>query len=125
MILRMFLEDKKMKKVIVILVIGLSLFSCENKDLPTLEKILIIASQKVDCVGVTSQKCFLVKEKETQNWVYFYDSIINFTYQEGFEYEVIVSEEEIENPPQDVSSRKTTLVKILSKIEKTSKNLPN
>lgn len=82
-----------MKKVLVILVIGLSLFSCENKGLPTLEKKLIIASQKVDCVGLVAQECFLVKKQENQDWEYIYDAIIGFSYQEGFEYEILVSEE--------------------------------
>jgi hypothetical protein len=114
-----------MKKVIVVLVFGKSLFSCENKDLPTLQKTLIIASQKADCVGLVAQKCFLVKEQENQNWQYFYDSIKGFTYQEGFEYEIAISEDKIENPPQDASSIETTLIEVISKVKKTSENLPN
>ncbi len=100
------------------------LASCEDKNSAQAEKTLIIASQKADCVGISPQKCFLVKENDAQNWTFFYDSIINFEYEEGFEYELIVSEKAIKNPPQDSSSIATTLVKIVSKIEKTSKNLP-
>ena len=114
-----------MKKIVLLLWISICLISCENNDLITAEKILIIASKKGDCVGVGPQKCLLVKESITQNWEYFYDNISGLNYEEGFEYEIIVSEKEIENPPQDASSIETTLIKIISKIEKTSENLPD
>ncbi|WP_439130145.1 DUF4377 domain-containing protein [Polaribacter sp.] len=113
-----------MKKYLLFLCVTLCLTSCEDKNSNQAEKTLIVASQKADCVGVAPQKCFLVKENDAQNWTYFYDSIINFEYEEGFEYELVVRESEIKNPPQDASSIKTTLVQIISKIEKTSENLP-
>lgn len=116
-----------MKKITLLFMMIFSIISCEKNDVTTVEKTLIIASEKVNCtvVGVLPQLCFLIKEESTQNWEYFYDSIIGFTYEEGFEYEVLVSEREIENPPQDASSIETTLIKVISKIEKTSENLPN
>ena len=113
-----------MKKLSVLLFICVFTFSCENNDLTINEKTLIIASKKADCVGLVPQKCLLAKEKTSENWEYFYDGISGFIYEEGFEYKILVSEKEIENPPQDASSLKTTLIKIISKIEKTSENLP-
>lgn len=112
-----------MKKTILIICICFCLTSCESDDL-SIEKTLIIASQKADCEGFIPQQCFLIKENETQNWQYFYDTIDGFIYEEGFEYKIIVSEREIENPPQDASSIATTLVEITSKIKKESENLP-
>lgn len=113
-----------MKKIIFIFYICTTIIACEDNNFLTAEKTLIVASKKADCVGLVPQKCLLVKEKTAQNWQYFYDEISGFTYEEGFEYEIIVSEREIENPPQDASSLATTLIKIISKIEKTSENLP-
>lgn len=55
---------------------------------------------------------------------FLYSSIIGFTYDEGFEYKILVSEKEIANPPADASSIEYTLLNIISKVEKTSKNLP-
>ena len=103
---------------------GFCLLSCEENSSSQTEKTLIIASEKSDCVGFAPQSCFLVKENESSNWSYFYDTIINFEYEAGFEYEIIVLEKELENPPQDASSIETRLIQILSKIEKTSENLP-
>ena len=114
-----------MKKIFYLLWVFAIIFSCENNDIISTEKTLIIASKKVDCIGIAPQKCLLVKEKDAQNWEYFYDNIAGFNYEAGFEYEVIVSEKEIENPPQDASSIETSLIEIISKIEKTSDNLPN
>lgn len=114
-----------MKKILFILLISICITSCENNHLQETEKVLIIASKKADCVGVATLKCLLAKEKNQQNWTFFYDSIAGFEYEEGFEYEILVSEKEIENPAQDASSIKTTLIEVISKIEKTSENLPN
>lgn len=102
------------------------LFSCNNNDDNEIEKTLIIASQKVDCVGVDPQKCLLIKTDENQqNWEYLYSSIAKFNYIEGFEYSILVSEKQIKNPPQDASSIAYCLVEVISKTEKTSTNLPN
>ena len=113
-----------MKKLILLLIITCAI-SCDDDNSKEIKKTLIIASKKADCVGFIPQKCFIIKENEQQDWKYFYDSISGFEYEEGFEYEILVSEKEIKNPPQDASSIKTTLIKVISKIEKTSENLPN
>ncbi|MCL7762158.1 DUF4377 domain-containing protein [Polaribacter sp. Z014] len=115
-----------MKLKAFFLLLFFTIISCEhNNDDDLNYKTLIIASTKVDCVGVDPQKCLLIREVDKQNWEYFYDSIIGFNYEEGFEFEILISEEEIENSLQDASSIKTTLIKVISKIEKTSENLPN
>ncbi|TXD49900.1 DUF4377 domain-containing protein [Polaribacter sp. IC073] len=100
--------------------------SCkDSEDLLVQEKNYVVASSKVDCQGIGPQKCYLIKEKDTQDWQYFYSTIIGFEHEEGFEYELLISEKEVENPPQDSSSIAYTLLKVISKIEKKSENLPN
>ena len=102
------------------------LTSCPNETgILEVEKTLTVASKKVKCEGVSTQQCFLIKENNQQNWEYFYDPINDFNYEEGFEYVVLVLQEEVENPPQDASSIKLSLIKVISKIKKTSENLPN
>ncbi len=113
-----------MKKFTYLICITIGLLSCNDNNLITPEKTLIVASKLGDCVGLDYQKCLLVKETETENWQYFYGSIIGFEYQEGFEYVIKVSERKIENPPEDGPSIETTLLEIISKTEKTSENLP-
>ncbi len=115
-----------MKKIITLFIVCISIYSCENNNIKFEDQTtLIIASKKVDCVGVGPQKCLLVKESDQQNWEYFYDTISDFNHEEGYEYEILVSEKQIENQSQDASSIETTLIKIVSKIEKTSESLPN
>ena len=112
--------------LILVSIFLLTIFSCDNSDNSSIsENIYIVASKQLDCEGVGKQKCFLVKKNQEDNWQFFYSSIIGFEYQEGFEYELLVSEKEIENPPQDSSSVEYTLVKVKSKVEKDSENLPN
>jgi heat shock protein HslJ len=97
-----------------------SLVSVESKEpVPiaeeVVEKIIYVGSELVDCVGVAPQKCMLIKEKPDDEYTFFYDQIEGFEYEEGYEYELVIKEEQVENPPADASSIKWTLVSVESK----------
>lgn len=83
-----------------------------------------IASQNADCTGVGRQKCLLVKKGDAKDWEYFYSHIEGFNYEPGYEYQLEVKEEKLEDVPADASSVKYVLVKEISKINKISENLP-
>ena len=85
---------------------------------------LTIASEQGDCVGVAPMKCLLVKAEGQQDWEFFYNNIEGFNYEPGYEYVIEVKKETIERPAADQSSIKYTLVKEVSKTQKTSDNLP-
>ncbi len=74
---------------------------------------LYVDSQLVDCVGVGTQQCMLVKEDVNSEWEMFYDNIEGFEYQEGTEYKLSVTVTDIEYPPADGSSLKYTLVEVI------------
>lgn len=81
-------------------------------------KSLFVASETKDCTGVAPMKCLQIKEKATDTWQNFYSSIEGFTYEPGFEYELKVRTEKLENVPADGSSVRYVLVKEVSKIQK-------
>lgn len=111
---------------IIFIFFAILLFSCNENSKTNSEKTLIIASKKADCIGVAPQECLLIKEDNTQkDWHFFYDQIKGFNYENGFEYKILVHTESLKNIPQDASSISYTLVKIISKEKKVSKNLPN
>ncbi len=68
-----------------------------------------VGSELVDCVGVAPQKCLMIDDE------YFYDEIVGFTYEAGYEYVLRVRKDVIENPPADGSSFSYNLVEIVSK----------
>ena len=76
---------------------------------------LYVGSELADCTGVAPQKCMLVKENPDDEYVMFYDQIAGFEYEEGYEYELLVQVEKVENPPADASNLKYTLVEEVSK----------
>lgn len=76
---------------------------------------LYVNSQEVDCVGVGPQKCLQIRRSESESWSFFYDTIEGFTFEPGFVYTLKVSEEEIENPPADASSKRIKLEEVISK----------
>ena len=76
---------------------------------------MYVDDQLVTCQGFIEQQCYLIKENESDDWEYFYDEIIGFSFEEGFEYKLRVEQCPIENPPQDASSIKTTLIEVLKK----------
>jgi len=109
------------KIVFTLLTVVALLGSCKNSQ--TIEKI-IVASEQGDCTGVAPMKCLLIKENGEKDWQFLYSGIEGFEYEPGYEYEIEVVKEKIENPAADQSSIKYILTKVLSKTAKTSENLP-
>ena len=86
---------------------------------------MTVASEKRTAMGVAPMEVLLVKEGDSTDWSFFYSNIEGFDYQPGYEYVLEVKKEEKEQPiPADASSIKYTLVKEISKTEKTSEKMP-
>lgn len=79
------------------------------------EKTLYVAPFWQPCVGVSPMLCLQVKDTMEDDWTYFYDRIEGFAYEPGFNYELKVRMEDVENPPADGSSIKWILVEEVSK----------
>ncbi|WP_262147187.1 DUF4377 domain-containing protein [Chryseobacterium foetidum] len=88
--------------------------STENSS----DKTLFVGSETKDCTGVVPMKCLQVREKATDSWENFYSNIEGFTYEPGFEYELKVRTEKVENVPADRSSVRYILVRIIDKVKK-------
>lgn len=84
-------------------------------------KTLFIADHLVDCTGVAQQKCMLIKEHPEDEWSNFYDQIAGFEYEEGYNYEVRVEVQKVDNPPADGSSLKYILKEVVSKVKSNAK----
>lgn len=112
-----------MNKSMMLLLLSIALFfgACGGGNVN--EK-LTVASQQGDCVGVVPMKCLLVKAEGQTDWQFFYNAIEGFNYEPGFEYVLEVRVDSVKNPAADQSSLKYTLVKEISKEEKTSEGLP-
>ncbi len=74
---------------------------------------LFVGPEKVECIGEAPQECILVKGNRDDEYTLFYDNIEGFEHEPGFEYELLVQVEEVENPPADASSLKYTLVEMV------------
>lgn len=74
----------------------------------------------MDCEGEVPMKCLQVRSKESEPWTLFYSKIEGFTYVEGTRYKLEVTTQPRPNAPQDASSLKYKLVKIVSE-EKVAK----
>lgn len=79
------------------------------------EKTIFVGPIMVDCEGVGPRKCLLVKENPDDEYTLFYDPIEGFEYKEGYEYELLVKVESVEDPPADASSIKWTLLEEVNK----------
>ena len=96
-----------MNKVMLLLLLPIFLSSCGTN------KIIYVADTLADCEGVTSQKCFQIKEAMEEDWTLFYDDIEGFNYEVGFAYKIEVKITQIKNPPADGASIKYKLVNII------------
>ncbi|MFV0184547.1 DUF4377 domain-containing protein [Empedobacter falsenii] len=107
-----------MKKVILstILSIGFLTSCASTKQMQQGEELLTIAPETRNCSnGVAKMQCMMVKYTDVDEWQYFYNTIEGFTYEPGFEYQLIVSTTKVENPPADASSINYKLVKVVRK----------
>lgn len=104
--------------IFLIVAFSLSLLSCDKEVMET-GQLYWVNKQKVDCQGFLPQLCYQVQEGEElgTDWEFFYAPIEGFDeqYEEGFIYQIEVEVSEIENAPQDASSLKYKLIKIISK----------
>lgn len=99
-----------MKKVVFLfMMFSLTLMACKET------KIVEVKSSLIDCEGVSKQKCLQYRLLGEDNWQLFYGDIDGFTYEEGYNYELEVDVEKVENPPADGSDLKYTLKKVLKK----------
>jgi heat shock protein HslJ len=73
-----------------------------------------VGPELVDCTGVAPQKCLLVKEDPNADYQLFYSPIEGFEFIEGFEYELRVQVEPVENAPADASALRYTLLEVIS-----------
>jgi len=76
---------------------------------------LYVAHFQVDCVGVAPMKCLQVRDTPDAEWRMFYDRIEGFDYEAGYDYELRVRTEDVENPPADASSIRWILEEVVSK----------
>jgi heat shock protein HslJ len=76
------------------------------------QKILEVAPNIADCVGVMKTQCMQVREPG-QNWANFFGVIEGFTFKPDYSYKLLVNITKLENPPADGSSLKYTLVRLL------------
>lgn len=76
---------------------------------------LTIKEERATCTGVAPQTCFLVKEKNSKNWEYFYSGIEGFNYQAGYRYVIDVTRTKRKNVPADASIYTYKLKKVIKK----------
>ena len=76
---------------------------------------MYIGPELVDCVGVGPQKCMQVKTDPDGEYEFFYSQIEGFEYEEGYEYELLVQVDPVENPPADASSLQYTLIEVVDR----------
>ena len=96
-------------------------FSCSsNTDVASEVMDLRVNSYTVECYGEMEGNCLLVQEGEKigrEDWEYFYyeDSIEGFDYEPGYMYDLMVRKIQVKDPPQDGSSFRYKLIKVISK----------
>ena len=104
---------------LIFLIITTASWSKEENNTLQIEGTLIrVNHYKKDCVGLIEQECFLVQQEDAigcDNWSFFYDDIIGFTFIDGFIYDLHVKIEARNPIPQDIGKYRYTLIKVLSK----------
>ncbi|WNJ19525.1 META domain-containing protein [Pontibacter sp. G13] len=80
-------------------------------------KTVFVGPTKVNCVGVGPMKCLQIRYHPDEEWKMYYQDIDGFSHQEGVEYELLVEEYVIPNPPADGSNKGMKLIRIVNQAE--------
>lgn len=86
-------------------------FSCAKED----EKTIFVNDIMVNCVGVSPQKCFQIRENESDPWYNHYGTIEGFEFEPGYSYKLKVRVAEVDNPAADQLSETFVLLDVLKK----------
>jgi heat shock protein HslJ len=82
---------------------------------PVAIRTIYIGPERVECEGEGPQQCYQYKESPGDDWLLLYNEIDGLEYEEGYVYELVVAETNVENPPAGGSSVNLTLVDVTSK----------
>lgn len=105
---------------IVCMCIVLLMNGCNKSEGDKTEKITILISYETGEYkpwgSETTYEGMKIKEKNDVNWDIIPLTAINgFTYEEGYEYELLILKTYLSNPPMDGSSVTYTYIELLSK----------
>jgi heat shock protein HslJ len=100
--------------IALIVFVGIVVTACNSSAVDVAEKTLFVAPVTVECEGAGPQRCNLVRENQDDEWGLYYDQIEGFEYQEGYLYELLVNEENVNDPPADASSISLKLVEVVN-----------
>lgn len=67
----------------------------------------------VECEGVGPQMCLRVRRAPDGEWELFYDTIHGFEHKPGTSYRIEVRVVRVDNPPQDGSTLRYELIRVL------------
>jgi hypothetical protein len=102
---------------ILCLLIAPVLGGCSILELEREEQLTFyVAAQTVECTGVATQQCLLVRQVHDAEWTLFYDGIEGFTYEPGFIYTLEVERRIVHNSPADGSSMAYRLLWIIARV---------
>lgn len=94
--------------------IQLELVEEVNKQ-PVALRTIYIGPERVECEGEGPQMCYQYKENPEDDWLLYYYEIDGFEYEEGYVYELVVAQSNIENPPPGAASVNLSLVAVTNK----------
>ena len=84
---------------------------------------LYLNHYKSECDSFELALCLQSRLNENDDWSFYYDHIEGFDYEWGFTYKIKVKVKNIENPPEDSSSIKYTLLEVIEKTKETTVSL--
>jgi hypothetical protein len=74
-----------------------------------------VAAHRVACTGVARMQCLRVRVAPDTSWLFFYQEIEGFTFEDGYRWRLEVERRQIPNPPEDGSSLSYKLVRVLTR----------
>ncbi len=120
----MIIQKARIAFCLILLTVITALVSCVNDNEPVDRQetvLLYVSATPGQATGMTGStySCMMVKEKGGSSWnPCDFQGITGFTYEQGYDYELLVMKTTYANPPADGADYDYTLIEVVSKVAK-------
>ncbi|SEV81332.1 protein of unknown function [Prevotella aff. ruminicola Tc2-24] len=117
--------EMKTARIVILFFALLSFVACDSNDevIDKTEQIILYVSAETGTYQNVPDNNYVegmrIKEKGESQWICVsFQEISGFTFENGYEYELLVNKIIVANPPQDAGNVKYELIKVISQTKK-------
>jgi heat shock protein HslJ len=110
----MYLGEAMIYRLLIVGLLLMGGFTASAQGQETETRTIFVAPTLADCMGMTPQKCYQVKDSADADYALSSIPIEGFKFEVGFVYELEIEVTPVENPPADAPSETWRLLEVVN-----------